>query len=283
MKKMLILALLTTLLFSFASCNIIDVNQEATDVIPSEQTPADSNHTNEIPLDSNPVNLEDPDLIANESSPQTDLNHSKPPSSSPPRTIIFDGMEDVNELTQMLSADDETLEEYLYYHPNQNWINGIKTREDIIACLEVINNAYFPVTTKHPLPRFWYYPERKHITLCYEIDGNNFLFSVYTEENTAEKSIDECDKDFINFIAQKDKITIYQHGDVEYPDPDREDIKWIESRFFLLDVQSYYVNARVAQFNADIPTEENWYDMFDFVRYKDIKTDENGLVVENSD
>ena len=163
--------------------------------------------------------------------------------AGPPPTVTLRGLEDLEEIREMATADDETLEEYLWTRDG----GGMKTREDVVAFLELMDSLPIPLIPDAEWGGLSYAPEYQDIYMTYETQtGEIYAFRFFLEHDSVEETIEEKTGVMGSPIYQREngRIKVFNHAQTDPPAS--------EVAVFWIDIDGYFVRAGYRKNDQDV-------------------------------
>lgn len=236
MKKLTVLLIMLLILTSFAGC-----------ALANQASASDSSTAQDSTQLSAQSNIE-----------QEESDDSSGEHVEPPQQLHFDGLEGVEELKDVLSLDDKSIEEYL---EKKNFdMNGLRNRQDIETLLEKLGNTCFPTTEYNEPTYITVQPESDQFVVLYELaDGERISFRVYMSPDFAKDAINAVKRADIKLdsIEFNDNINVYYLQSTDETD---------KALTFLMDVDGVCVYARVFD-SSDVVSAAKKLKEFEFVSF----------------
>jgi hypothetical protein len=125
-------------------------------------------------------------------------------NAAPPSRIIIRGEEELAELRIMAEADDEELAKLLGGYFSDN---GIRTRENLISFLELLNSLPIPYIKETKFSSLSYRPESQRVNIFFETEiGETHSYYYFLDENRNEAS----------FPTETQNLNLNEHGAISF-------------------------------------------------------------------
>jgi hypothetical protein len=126
-------------------------------------------------------------------------------SAAPPPRIIIRGEESLLEIRKIAEADEEVLKEYLLR--TDYFINGLRSREDLISFLELLDSLPILYGTGMHFRSLTYYPESKRVNIFFGTEiGEVHSYYYFLDENRNE----------MPFPTEAQNFNLNEHGAISF-------------------------------------------------------------------
>jgi hypothetical protein len=152
-------------------------------------------------------------------------------------------------MREVATASEDELQAHL--RRTHNIMNGLRSREDVVAFLELLDSLPLPVIQGAELVEIAYYPEQQSLSVLYQVgDSESYSFSFTWNEDTIERIRDlinaESREELESIPQEKDRIAVLSRSDFQ------NESDTLRIVYYRLEIDGYLVGVDFRNNNTDI-------------------------------